>query len=88
VNPADKGQRVRYRFVLSGVISPKALEPLQPVSYDADVASTQIQVDVLDDAHLQGVIELLNRLGAHLESFQQIDVFQEMEAPSNRPSPE
>jgi hypothetical protein len=77
---------VRYRFVLRGVISPKALGPLQPVSYGADGATTQIQVDVLDDAHLQGVIELLNRLGAHLEGFQKIDVFEQMEAPTN-PSP-
>jgi hypothetical protein len=76
---------VRYRFVLRGVISSKAVEPLQPVSYEVDEGSTVIQVDVLDDAHLKGIIELIYRLGAHLEGLQQIDVFRQEEMPTAPP---
>jgi hypothetical protein len=73
---------VRYRFVLRGTISRKALEPLQPVSYEVDANSTTVELDVLDDAHLQGAIELIYRLGAHVEGLQQIDVFEQVESPS------
>jgi hypothetical protein len=76
---------VRYRFVLQGAISAKALEPLQPVSSEAGASSTTIQIDVLDDAHLQGVIELLSRMGAHVEGMQQLDVFGEMDVPAPPP---
>jgi hypothetical protein len=68
---------VRYRFVLRGTISRKALEPLQPVSYEVGTSSTTVELDVLDDAHLQGAIELISRLGAHVEGLQQIDVFEQ-----------
>jgi hypothetical protein len=73
---------VRYRFILSGEFPPKALSALQPVSYSVGDGSTGIEVDVIDDAHLHGVIEQLNRFGAHLEGIQQIDVFGQAEAPS------
>jgi len=68
---------LRYRFVLEGVHSLKALEPIHPTSHEVKEGSTVIEVDVVDDAHLQGVIELVYRLGAHVEGFQEIDVFRE-----------
>jgi hypothetical protein len=77
---------MRYRFVLQGAISRAALKPAQPVSYEVRDDTTRLEIDVVDDAHLQGVIELLQRIGAHVEQLQELDVFKETEAPSSPPS--
>jgi hypothetical protein len=64
---------MRYRFVLRGTVPEAALKPVEPVSVELQEARTKVEFEVRDDAHLQGVIELIHRLGAHVEGFQQLD---------------
>lgn len=63
---------MRYRFLLKGDIAASALRPVQPLSCEIENGNTRVDVEVLDDAHLYGVIEAIQRLGAHVKGFQEV----------------
>jgi hypothetical protein len=67
---------MRYRFLLRGDITASALRPVQPISCEVENGNTRVEVEVQDDAHLYGVLEAIQRLGAHVQGFQEVGPLQ------------
>jgi hypothetical protein len=67
---------MRYRFLLRGDITASALRPVKPISCEVENGNTRVEVEVRDDAHLYGVLEAIQRLGAHVQGFQEVDPLQ------------
>ena len=62
---------MRYKFVLRGHLSATLERSIEPLSVSVHGKSTEIIVDVVDDAELYGIIDRLERLRIGIKSFEE-----------------
>jgi hypothetical protein len=62
------GRTMRYRLIIRGSIPASSLAALEPLASRREERRTELEIEIRDDAHLYGVVELLERAGAGIES--------------------
>ena len=61
---------MEYLFVIRGRLEAALRETLSPVSVLERTGSTEMRLEIEDDAELYGVLARLERLGMSIESFE------------------
>ena len=64
----DAAEPMRYVIVLSGELAPGTVASLGPASVLAHEGLTTVELDIVDAAHLNGVMEQIERLGLTVDS--------------------
>lgn len=64
---------MRYRLSIRGRIPASSLAALEPLASRVTASRTELEIEIRDDAHLYGVVELLERAGAGIESLSSMD---------------
>lgn len=60
---------VQYTFVIRGRLRDSLLSAMRPLSVTAFSDTTEMTLEIQDDAELYGILERLERLGLSLVSF-------------------
>jgi hypothetical protein len=64
---------VRYRVVVEGELGPRYSSAFEGMSIECDEGRTVLVGDVTDQAHLQGLLDRVARLGLKLVSVAPVD---------------
>jgi hypothetical protein len=78
---------VRYRLVVEGELGPRYASAFEEMEVESEAGNTILVGDVVDQSHLQGLLDRVARLGLNLVSVAPAEDRLPPAAPPPRPKP-